>query len=159
MPSAEKDKATLLVPWATLGAHQRGEADLNTELGVGHLERGHLDRRDLGALGVGVVHRPARAMESQACGEWPRSGRPTLVPIAANSSRAAQRLPGARRDERLRQRRWLWRHSVRERTRDCGRKSRTARRPPIDDGVGAENPVASCDLHVFVDEAAEPVSS
>ena len=28
----------------------------------------------------------------------------------------------ARRDERLRQRRWLWRHSVRERTRDCGRR-------------------------------------
>ena len=25
--------------------------------------------------------------------------------------------------------------------------------------VGAENPVTSCDLHVFVDEAAEPVSS
>jgi hypothetical protein len=25
--------------------------------------------------------------------------------------------------------------------------------------VGAENPVTSCDLHVFVDEAAESVSS
>ena len=25
--------------------------------------------------------------------------------------------------------------------------------------VGADNPVTSCDLHVFVDEAAEPVSS
>ena len=25
--------------------------------------------------------------------------------------------------------------------------------------VGAGNPVTSCDLHVFVDEAAEPVSS
>jgi hypothetical protein len=25
--------------------------------------------------------------------------------------------------------------------------------------VGAENPVTSCDLYVFVDEAAEPVSS
>ena len=30
-----------------------------------------------------------------------------------------------RRDERIRQRRWLWEHSGRERTRDCGRKSRT----------------------------------
>ena len=27
------------------------------------------------------------------------------------------------------------------------------------DRVGAENPVTSCDLHVFVDEAAESVSS
>jgi hypothetical protein len=26
-------------------------------------------------------------------------------------------------------------------------------------GVGAENPVTLCDLHVFVDEAAEPVAS
>jgi hypothetical protein len=26
-------------------------------------------------------------------------------------------------------------------------------------GVGAENPVMSCDLHVLVEEAAEPVSS
>ena len=25
--------------------------------------------------------------------------------------------------------------------------------------VGVDNPVTSCDLHVFVDEAAEPVSS
>ena len=28
-----------------------------------------------------------------------------------------------------------------------------------DKAVGADNPVTSCDLHVFVDEAAEPVSS
>ena len=34
-----------------------------------------------------------------------------------------------RRDERLRQRRWLWEHSTRKRTRDCGRKSRTAGGP------------------------------
>jgi hypothetical protein len=31
-------------------------------------------------------------------------------------------------------------------------------RAPTMDLVGAENPVISCDLHVFVDEAAEPVS-
>ena len=36
-----------------------------------------------------------------------------------------------RRDERLRQRRWLWLHSVRERTRDCGRKSRTEGGPVL----------------------------
>jgi len=30
---------------------------------------------------------------------------------------------------------------------------------PTGDLVGAENPVTACDLHVLVDEAAEPVSS
>ena len=29
----------------------------------------------------------------------------------------------------------------------------------VESAVGAENSVTSCDLHVFVDEAAEPVSS
>jgi len=29
----------------------------------------------------------------------------------------------------------------------------------IRNGVGAENPVTSCDVHVLVEEAAEPVSS
>ena len=28
----------------------------------------------------------------------------------------------------------------------------------IRNGVGAENPVTSCDVHVLVEEAAEPVS-
>ena len=42
--------------------------------------------------------------------------------------------------------------------------ARSAKQPgeliwPITQPVGAENPVTSCDLHVFVDEAAESVSS
>ena len=49
---------------------------------------------------------------------------------------------------------------VHDRLADLGvTKSHSRPRCSNDNPVGAENPVTSCDLHVFVDEAAEPVSS
>lgn len=65
---------------------------------------------------------PARRAQRAALGthraeRFPgRSDR--VAPTAVEAARG-------RRDERLRQRRWLWEHSSRERTRDCGRKART----------------------------------
>jgi hypothetical protein len=42
--------------------------------------------------------------------------------------------------------------------RRCQRQPKTDQLAAVP-RVGAENPVTSCDLHVFVDDAAEPVSS
>jgi hypothetical protein len=45
-------------------------------------------------------------------------------------------------------------------TADDGHGCGAAGRRAADaEAVGAENPVTSCDVHVLVDEAAEPVSS
>ncbi len=68
-------------------------------------------------------------MERAALGTYVR----TYGTYADNLSAAGQRAAERRRcrAERLQMRRWLWRHSDYQRTRDCGRKLRTTGDPTL----------------------------
>lgn len=100
-----------------------------------------MHRRTGSRVSTSTATRPSARPRGEAAGGRSAGGRrPTLgthrsqvFPEGNGPAQEADRAQAsrARRDERLRQRRWLWGHSVRERTRDCGRKSRALGGPAV----------------------------